>query len=613
MDFEQRLSIDKAIQKKNSRSFAACDSCRQRKKKCDGEEPCSRCKSSSSICIYSKKPRKASVRKGKDIIKQEESLSNTVTTKKYIQLYFQYLNLLGIFHKFDIKSLENPKSKSDLLQCNSILAMSTRAFSSNPKAYQTYENRARQLAGELFDDFTFDTAVGLELLGIHFWWDDVERFGHYRDTANSILQKIYKSGKHDKYATSRMILAVNGSTNFLDSKASRDIVEAKELFKSVAITNRDNSGLTFGTDTTRESNPITDEELLLYIELRSIIARFVSLEDDEQFGTPVRYLPAEELAATLSLVYRLKEAFAYNSSVYIKSELIFRIMAAGALYAGGKREEALSEISIAMDKSDSSDFSFNIIGPLFIDLLHLVFKISFAEKDYYLANRVSGLQRKIAVIMPAMNATMERDMNLLKEIVQSDGLTPNDYSLKPVKNQYNSNKSSSTSPSSVPSSLIPQQLFDSATNFQWPSEEFSFIEQILEVPQTPNYQHSPPNYSQPPISYQQQRSPPNFQQTSPPNYQQPSPPNFQQHSPPNYQQTSPPNYQQNSPPSFSQPSISYQQQQRSPPNYQTSPPGFTQPNYVRTSPPQYTSNQPYQSQPFGFHNFTGSNGYNSMR
>mmetsp|Transcript_5443 Transcript_5443/g.11585 ORF Transcript_5443/g.11585 Transcript_5443/m.11585 type:complete len:506 (-) Transcript_5443:43-1560(-) len=485
--------------KKTKRAFAACDGCRKRKKKCDGETPCFRCKTASRICTYSKKIRKPAAPVNTGIIKQEQNLSTFASTRMYFQLYFTCLNCVGVFHKFNMGALENPKSKSALLQYNSILAMSTRAFSSNPKAYKTFENRARQLAGELFDDFTFDTAVGFELLAIHFWWDDEERFGHYRDLTKSILTRVYRSGNYDPYSTTRMMIAAVGLSSFLDDKVADEVTRITEVFKQFAIHDKaygDKDAEDFlDSNVVGEAKPMTDEELLTWISLRRRLAEYVfkdnsTLETDE---IPTKYLPPSELSDILSLVDRMKIIFGYNPSLSLKSEIISTMMRASAYYAAGKNDQSLTEIVKVLDIFDTSEIPFNIIGPLFIDLLHFIFRIAFAEKDFSLANRISGYQRKIAVIMPSAIYAMEHDMNLLKTI-SSEKTKQNDIFTNPRPALCSIPPAISPTISSTSSESLITNIFNTTPNPplfpQLQPEDETFLDQFLS-PQTPAVDYFP--------------------------------------------------------------------------------------------------------------------------
>ena len=422
---------EKVIKKKR-RAVMACDACRSKKKKCDGETPCFRCKSLAKICTYSKKERKPnatpvdkkiSIPVDRRISVPQEGLSAIATTNMYFQLFFRCLNLISFFHKFDMSMLERPNTKPALLQYNTILAISTRAFSSNPEAYLTFENRARQLAGDLFDDCSFDTAVGFELLGLHFWWDSEERFGFYRELTLSILNRVYKSGEHDPYWTSRLMIAATGLTPLLDSSVTDDVEKVTDLFKKATLNH--NPGETFtNAIPSAEGEPISDAEVMLWTTLRIRLAEYVfkevqKLTSNGGDGNSQNYLPLESLREIILLIEQMHKLFSRKEAVKVKSEIIMRMMAASAYYAGGYKSHAINQIRTLLDKFDTSNVPFNTIGPFFSDLLHTGFRIAFNEKEYQLANVINGYQRKMAEIVPSARKNFHTNMELLKTIPTS--------------------------------------------------------------------------------------------------------------------------------------------------------------------------------------------------
>ena len=470
---------EKVIKKKR-RTTMACDVCRSTKKKCDGETPCFRCKSLCKICTYSKKGRKPNATPvDRNISIPQEGLSAIATTNMYFQLFFSCFTLISFFHKFDMSMLERPNTKPALLQYNTILAISTRAFSSNPEAYLTFENRARQLAGDLFDDCSFDTAVGFELLGLHFWWDSEEQFRFYRKLTLTILNRVYESGKYDPYWTSRLMIATTGFTSFLDPSITDDFAKVTDLFKKATL--KRNTGETFtNAIPSAEGEPISDAEVMLWTTLRIRLAEYVfkevqKLTSNGGDGNSQNYLPLESLREIIFLIEQMHKLFSRKDSLKVQIEVMIRMMAANAYYAGGYKSHAINQLRTLLEKFDISNIPFNVIGPFYSDLLHTGFRIAFNEKEYQLANVISGYQTKISEIVPSARKFLNMDMELLKTIPTSSTNQSKDnsiFELPPI------------CPEKLHSNIPPPPSIDDGTQYpmfpQLLDEEESFINQLFD-------------------------------------------------------------------------------------------------------------------------------------
>ena len=416
MESDALLVSDKLI-KKTRRATIACDFCRSKKKKCNGETPCSRCLQSSRICTYSSKKTKrkqlAPVTKG--VLKKQENLTTMATTDMYFQLYFQCLNTIGVFYKLDMKSLERPNTKTGLLQYNAILAMSTRAFSSNPKAYKVFENRARQLAGDLFDDFSIETAIGFEMLAFHFWWDSEDKFAYYRRATLSILKQVYESKKENPYVTTRLMVAAAGLGTYIDSTIAKDLLEAFELFNQV---DKDDSfvNLIDHTNNIDKTKLLSDKDLLNWTVLRQRLAQHVFKDKNELLKFDKNGISHDDFTEILDLLNTTAEFCKFSPQFELKSALFSKMIHASVYYAAGQKKDSIKEITEFLDTIDRLDVPVNTLCPFSIDIIHYLFRIAYEERDYLLANRISGHQRKIAAVMPSGVAVMEQDMELLKNL-----------------------------------------------------------------------------------------------------------------------------------------------------------------------------------------------------
>ena len=129
------------------KSTFSCNHCSKFNIKCDGELPCSRCKHRGYNCSYLQDPSIVASSMNTHNMYKEEKLFTISTTRRYIQLYFDTLNMVGLHYKMNTYNLEHPTSKSHHLQYNSILALVTRVFCTDSKAYIPFENKAKQICG----------------------------------------------------------------------------------------------------------------------------------------------------------------------------------------------------------------------------------------------------------------------------------------------------------------------------------------------------------------------------------------------------------------------------------------------------------------------------------
>lgn len=465
------------------RRTCACDCCRSSKKKCDGELPCARCKARSKICTYS--TRQARKKKKKDdttessavnqsthqlaINSTQTALSDLATTRKYFELYFESINPIRLFsNDLQIENFDKPTSKPILLQYNSILASATRIFANRSQAYQIFENRARQLAGELLDDFTFDTALGFELLTFHFWGEDETKTSHFRDITLSLCKRIHREASDPKSVNQilRLIVAAAGMRDI--TQPSDEMVCIANKLKQLQLettkpSQQNQNSFTYSTPQNDQMYTcFNDEELLIWVGLRSRLADVLFLNEAEEKKSNINPFKENIDPNKLGEIYILTKKIGlvmekhFNSPKNMISHQVCQyLLNSFLLFAAGQGKNALAYISKAMDIYDTHEYILIMTGPFIIGFVHLAFRIAFLENDIILANRISGIQRKLADIMPSGKAVMEEDMLLLKSI-----------------SNINSSPSSSSSSNSSPTF----NFSPSETNFTNSLDSSSFLD-----------------------------------------------------------------------------------------------------------------------------------------
>ena len=419
---------NKTITKKKRQS-CACDACRTSKKKCDGESPCGRCSSMGKICTYSavKRTPAAPLKVFRNTVSEvQQQLACTTTSNKYFELYFDCMNPMRVFHDIDIDILSHPTTKSELLQYNAVLATATRSFSSNPRAYHTFENRARKLASELFDDFSFDTALGYQLLTFHYWGEDEEKSHHLRDITISLIKRIHSRSKFDKNSTARLMIAAVGLKDIADPHVVDDMDKMTALFRNVTlesgsnISPKDSEIVFLGKEV---SVQFSDTDLLTWATLRLKVAQYLFKDIDTvpPDECPLKTISPESLKELFTLLHKvsrlMQRAFNTNNpNIRINQQGIANLLGSFVLYAAGRKQVAFDNMVQFLELFSEQEAYASMTAPFFIGLLHIAFRVSFYEKKYDIANRFSGLQRKLVRFLPSGRKTMEEDMELLKTI-----------------------------------------------------------------------------------------------------------------------------------------------------------------------------------------------------
>lgn len=398
------------------RQSCACDLCRKAKKKCDGNSPCSRCTSRKKICTYSpfarhSKKTKELSSKAKTTFKTQQQaiqMSNNLACTHYVDLYSSRLNPAINFIGVSRNSLGSPQTKSELLQYNAVLATSAR-YLGEKNLYASFEKRARQLASELMEDFTYETVIGFYLFSFHLWGESDDKACHYRDITKSIFKRTPMNTCDQ---TSSALLKLN-------------IFSINELgcipnHKSIR-------------DTISQLVGIPDSELKSFIVflvnwLTKLHSYFGSCENDgsikmedavvnQQANTSEEtfqelFLGAEELHQ------RCKKYFGINSDMNSTID-VMRLMHFALVYYGARKMrecfEQIVEVLKRLENPVSSGFT-----PYFVNAMHFLFVIAFRERKYTIANRISGVVRNIALVLPSAVKILGIQMDMLRCVNLAD-------------------------------------------------------------------------------------------------------------------------------------------------------------------------------------------------
>mmetsp|Transcript_7405 Transcript_7405/g.9124 ORF Transcript_7405/g.9124 Transcript_7405/m.9124 type:complete len:477 (-) Transcript_7405:76-1506(-) len=391
----------------------ACDSCRESKKKCDGKLPCGRCEANPDrICTYA--PARSQVKTSYLLQLQKQHLDQD-TRKQHILAYFKGANPIFFLNprsstysgKYDA-----PSSKSVFLQYNAMLATSIREAGAERSVYETFETTACSLASELLCDFTYETALGYNILAFHFWGEDIIKSVFYRDVAISLTKRALRVPE-ENYFTFDLLRLLFSSMCIHRVPMVADIEELIELIpedirNSPAYHLSDGSVSLAQTVRFSMARSILDNHLLAYPDnLFSIHPGSVSNETIGNFKEYIRD------------VARSFTSFRDPESALTRGQR--SLLQAISLFGTGQPQQCFTLLDEAMDIFSEHDEIIIKGGPFFGIVLHTIFVIAFNYKKFDLAHRVSGMQKKHAAVTPTAQKYFESDFKILQNYTQRLG------------------------------------------------------------------------------------------------------------------------------------------------------------------------------------------------
>jgi len=186
--------------RKRRKLTSACDECRKSKTKCDGDNPCARCIKRGTTCEYSPQKRRGVRKKAKHASssdcgssKKEVNSSPSIdisseTITNLLDIYFKYFNPTFMY-PIARTDLETPTDASKEMQLYICLAFASRA-THNTEQTESFEQKTRTAASEVFDSFTESTALAFSLLTCYYWGQNPARSTYYSIMTRGICEQI---------------------------------------------------------------------------------------------------------------------------------------------------------------------------------------------------------------------------------------------------------------------------------------------------------------------------------------------------------------------------------------------------------------------------------------
>ena len=444
-----------------SRQKSACDRCRARKKRCDGQFPCDRCQQANLGCSFTDAANR--VRNIPDVLSKIQASQFTVETrKKLLQAYFDCSNPIVLFNSdhFSVDNFLQPNSKQLTLQLMAILATSSRCMGETHTVILALEKQSRDLAAELMDDFTFTTAMGFHLLSYHFWGQDEILSSHYKEITLSLCRhgRMMPKNSSDFDKLRELQIATLGIQNVnyknITEELSRIIPNGKHTQGTAQITH--------------------------WALLRAQAVKYLLVHDN--VGTTAAFSPINQQAIA-ELNYLIREVYKnlVNSSRISKelADAIHELYGGLLEYVSGNRGKGILQLERASQLFSSNTNMVAISDPFYIYMFHSAFHIAYLEQNLDLATSINQIQSILAGVLPSAQIILQRDNVLLARMVENSTHQP-----IPTSQflQYPQNVQSSWTPESNMYYGTPQ----TSNNSRLPDHSAQYYSQS----------HQPQNYNQ---------------------------------------------------------------------------------------------------------------------
>jgi hypothetical protein len=388
---------------KRKRQPCACDGCRKSKKRCDGKSPCARCKESNRSCTYSHSKKK---------FLPEDNLALSIPPfippltlgnediRKFIERYLKEVYPLNNFGETDQQNFMYPTTSAHYFQSYSIAATALRSLGNKEAALQ-YESYAKELARELFDDFTVDTALGFSLLSFHFWPSDRPLSVHYRNITLSICRHLRSQNISDqKYLDSVLKVEVSVMSYDLESPSTfPQPIQLSPLVREALTQMNDYHKLI-------KSSSLELPALWRFLEFRNKYVQLVLVDiSDSLLVTQknnifkrISQLEASELLIDMQVIDRtLSKRFSSSGQwPHVCDIATIRGFEAVILYASGDYSRAVYHLEIATKDCLRIPHLAQVVAPCTLDAVHQLFMVSIYLDRLDLAEKLVDLQLRAA-------------------------------------------------------------------------------------------------------------------------------------------------------------------------------------------------------------------------
>lgn len=397
----------------DARHRPACNYCRKSKRKCDRAVPCGTCLKYKKTCTYA----------SQDASRKVEKEEVTADIENYFELYFETLNPMKMHLDNSLFSIslfkQTPISTSKLLQLHSILATSTRVFSPQSNAFREYESSATKFASDLFDDFSFETALGFYFFAFHYWGQDQELCDHYTDIATSLCRRVASKAtttpKIQKMALRLLICSLTqlrGSDSpcpILDSAFYDIVTKLRELEESHPEEQINQTTLC-----------MTCEEFLSFVSFKMEFQKNI-FETKGKITCLARidnytYDSLRCLMENIDCII-ITKFLNVRTNVFLGANYA-EFLRAALLYCVGNSSGAIFHIEKLIGSFASNSKMIRASGPYFMSVFHYSLLIAIGTERFDLAQTISNFQQTLCQILPGYKKQACEDFSYLQSFLR---------------------------------------------------------------------------------------------------------------------------------------------------------------------------------------------------
>jgi len=349
----------------------------------------------------------------------------TSKTEQYYELYFNTINPVRSLIPFDIDTYKQPLDPPKLLQLHSILASSTNVFCSDKSISKAFETAAIRLAADLFDDFSYDSALGFSLLAFYFWGINQELYDHYQDISISLCKRVAsRTGSPEiKIFTLRLHIV---TIQMCGIGTACPILPSS--FDNVQSTLQDMSAQ-YNTTNMFPPSCFTNEEFLSLSSFRVEIQKNIFPNEDQGCIPRVDGITFESLRClmeNIDCIYRLRFSnFNENSTNLLLTQCYGEFLRGILWQAVRNVNNALGHIRKVVEIFGGDENPLcTMAGPHFMTVFHYSFRIAHEYRNISLASRIHQLQVRFAKNYPGYEPTVLKDASLMQQLIHTQNGSP---------------------------------------------------------------------------------------------------------------------------------------------------------------------------------------------
>ena len=329
------------------------------------------------------------------------------------RIEINYINMF-LFRPLQREELERYQTnKSVSMQYNIALAYAARSIKQK-KLAETFEKQARLYAGELFDDFTAETAAAFSLLTAYYWSQDQARSLFYSSITQAICKQIGPSVDPAaviliEAMSTCCVVTWNSYVNDLLNRLRSILAvtsegQLKKHLKIITLLLEVKYGLI-------QSYPITDEQ--------KILAILFSPENLQANLTP------KHATILLDKINTAESLLSYNEkypAIWPLIDVFFNYFRSMLYYAKLDNQTAELIVKKIIDSCDKCQNLYGFVPPAIVQCVHYSFCVAYITGDVPLAVKAIDLLRTLSHSLPVAEIPLWGDTRRLKALLNQTSI-----------------------------------------------------------------------------------------------------------------------------------------------------------------------------------------------